>query len=130
MHIRDWKPEDMRALAEFHREMAVGYDLPASFGPLFAVRKALVDDSGRVIGMAAVKIVGEAMIWLDPGLSVRKNAKTVLMLHEECRKSALALGFDEVSAWIPERIAQCFSKMLEKLGWRRSRWHSWGFSLK
>ena len=128
--IRDWQDSDMETLATMHRKMDVGYPLPESFGPLFFVRKAVVDENGEVVGMATVRLVGEAYVWLNDEISALARAKGVKMLNEACAKEASRSGLDDVSCWIPDRISKCFARVIERLGWQRSRWHSWSISLK
>jgi len=127
---RDWRAEDMPKLAEFHSKMGVGYPLPESFGPLFCVRKAVVDEKGEVVALATVKLVGEAFFWANPEISTLTRAKSVSLLNMECAKAARTLGLEQVSCWIPDRIARCFGKVLEKLGWRKSPWCNWSILLE
>jgi hypothetical protein len=128
--IRDWQPEDMPKLAHFHAQMQVGYQLPESFGPLFCVKKAVCDENGRILGMATVKLVGEAFLWLNPEISSLEKARSAKILHGECSREATQLGLEEVSCWIPEKIAKCFARVIEKLGWRPSPWRNWTVVLK
>ncbi len=128
--IRDWNDSDMEKLAQFHSEMGLGYKLPESFGPLFAVRKAVIDEKGQVVALAAVKVIGEAYIWLDVEDSGFKRAKCVKILNEACSKEASLLGIDEVSAWVPTKLIRCFRKTLETLGWRKSPWRNFSIVLK
>src|SRR5580693_4644651 len=127
--LRDWTAADMPKLASMHEQMQVGYPLP-EMSPLFFIKKAVVDSDGRVIAMATVKLVGEAYIFLDQNAPKLKQAKSVKILNEECAKVASAAGLSEVSCWVPDAIAKCFSSILEKLGWQRSRWASWSISLR
>lgn len=128
--MRDWREEDMPKLAEFHAKMDVGYQLPESFGPLYFVRKALLDEKGEVIAMATVKLVGEAFIWLRPEISTLTRSKAVILLSQECSKEASAKGLNEVSCWIPDKIAKCFARIIEKLGWKKSPWPNWSIGLQ
>ena len=128
--IRDWVDSDMEKLAQFHREMGPRFPLPESFGPLFAVRKAVVDENGEVVALATVKLIGEAYIWLNTSESGFKRAKCVKLLNESCSQEASRLGIDEVSAWIPPKLMRCFKGALAKLGWRKSPWRNWSFLIK
>lgn len=130
MNIRDWKTEDMPHIAELHRKMALGYQLPETFGPLFFVRKVFVDDDGKVIGAAAVKLIGEAYIWLDTERSEYERAKCVKILQDSCGKEAARIGLEDVSAWIPTKLLRCFRVTLEKLGWKKSPWRNFSIVLK
>ena len=123
--IRDWQESDMVQLAELHRKMDVGYNLPESFGPLYFIRKAVVDQDGKLVAAVTVKLVGEAFLWVDPELPTYERAKSVKMLSDECSEIARTHGLEEVSCWIPPRIAECFAKVIEKLGWKKSPWSNW-----
>ena len=112
-----------------HDQMQVGYPLP-EWNPLYFVRKAVVDDNGAVVAMATVRLVGEAYLWVDGEISALERAKSVKMLNEACAQESSKAGLDCVSCWIPDRIAKCFSSVLEKLGWQKSRWRSWSIVLK
>ena len=120
----------MPKLAEFHRLMDVGYRLPDSFGPLYAVRKAVVDENGEILGMATLKLTAEAFVWLDPSRSAIKRAKTIKSLNETCANAAKSLGLDDVSCWIPPKLIRCFSGALKKLRWQKSPWRNFTFVVK
>jgi hypothetical protein len=128
--IRDWVEDDMSKLAKFHAQMNVGYPLPESFGPLYCIRKAIVNEAGDVVAMAAVKLVGEAFYWQNQDIPEFTRAKSVKVLNMECTNAAKALGLEEVSCWIPQKIARCFARIIERLGWRRSPWPNWSVTLK
>ena len=127
--VREWMDADMPELASLHDKMRVGYKLPESFGPLFCVRRAVVDESGKIVAAATIKLVGEAYLWVDNDISSHKRAKGVKLLNEECAKAASRLGLTEISAWIPPHIASWFGKVIEKLGWHKSSWSSWSVRL-
>lgn len=129
--VRDWQESDMPTLAAMHEKMDVGYTLPETSSPLFCIKKTVVDEDGKVLGMATVKLVSEAFLWIDNGdeISALTKAKSVKLLNEACAKDAEKLGLDSVSAWIPEKIANCFGSIIKKLGWQRSRWASWSTQL-
>src|SRR5436190_1737038 len=122
---RAWIESDMPTLAEFHRQMNPGYRLPETFGPLFAVRRVVVDESGRIVAFGAVKVVSEGFLWVDSQNPPLKRAKSVKILHQEMSRMAKDVGLEEVSCWLPEKVACTFAKVIEKLGWRKSPWASW-----
>ena len=121
---RAWIESDMPTLAEFHRQMNPGYRLPETFGPLFAVRRVVVDESGQILGFGVVKLVGEGFFFVNPVISQFQRAKCIKILNEECAKDASELGLEDVSCWVPTRMLKCFGKTLAKLGWRKSPWRT------
>lgn len=128
--IRDWKDTDRLEIAKIHDQMALGYTLPEEFGPLFFIKKAVVDENDVVVAAATVKLVGESFLWVNPDFSTFSRTKSVKMLNDECSKAASAAGLEECSAWIPPKILKCFRRTLFRLGWRRSPWRNWTVILK
>ncbi len=130
LKVRNWEPGDMEELARLHKKMRVGYPLPRSFGPLYCIRKVVCDVDGKVIAMATVKLVSEAFFFTDPDSSSIVRARGLKILHEECYQAAKEMGLEEVSCWIPAKIAGYFSKTIQKLGWLKSPWRCWTLLIK
>ena len=128
--VRDWEQGDMVKLAQFHQQMDVGYPLPESFGPLYAVKRAVVNEKGEVVALATLKLTSEAFIWLDPEIPSFTRTESVTLLSQEMSKVAKNLGLDDATCWIPEHIAKYFAKIIEKLGWKPSPWKTWTVMLR
>lgn len=122
LQIRDWQASDMEQIASLHAKMQPGYSLPQEFGPLFPIRKAVVEENGQIVAAATVKLVSEAFLWVNDKFSGLRRAHALKMLSESCSAEAKRLGLEEVSCWVPPKIAQCFARILVKLGWRKSPW--------
>jgi len=127
MTTRKWTESDIGAIQRLHDAMHVGYPFP-HFSPLFGVRR-LVEHEGEVAAAGAVKLIGEAFLWIDPNLSLRKKVELIGLISAECTRDAFELGLDELSAWVPPPIEEGFSHALTNLGWVRSPWHSWSRNL-
>lgn len=113
--------EDAEAL---HRRMGIDYPFPNLASPLFVTRLS-VRNQGRIVAATAVKVIGEAFLWVDPEVTAIQRARAVRMLSDGGSQQARAVGLDEVSAWIPPTIEPEFGAALYKMGWRRSPWTSW-----
>ena len=128
--IRDFDAHDMGQIESMHDKMALGYPFPQNMGPLFCVRKAVVDENGTIVGAATLKLTSEAFLWVDPSVSTVSRTKSIILLNAACAKEAQKLGLDDVSAWIPPKLMRCFKGALAKLGWKKSPWRNWSFIVK
>lgn len=128
--IREWVEADNARIASLHDKMQPGYTFPGDFGPLFFIRRAVVEENGQIVAAATVKLVGEAFLWVDTDQTAYRRAVAVKMLSDECSRVALERGLEEVSAWIPPKIIGCFKKALRRLGWRKSPWRNWTLVLE
>jgi len=52
----------------------------------------------------------------------RERWQRLLVMHEAVRRDAAARGLDDVSAFLPPRVARAFGRRLLRLGWRRDPW--------
>lgn len=127
--LRDWQDGDWDKVAELHAKMAPGYSLPANLGPLFFVRKAVVDENGKMVAAATVKLVGEAFLWQNDEFSSLVRLRAVKLLNAGCGLAAKQAGLEEVSAWIPTRLLRCFRRALIWLGWQKSAWRTYSIRL-
>ena len=120
--VRDWNNGDSKEIALLHEQMGMGYQFPDTNGPLFCLKKAIIDEGGRIVGAVALRLTAEAYLWLDGSRSEFQKSKALAILNETCAKEAKILGLNDVSAWIPTKILRCFKNTLESLGWRKSPW--------
>lgn len=128
--IVDIAPEQAVLVKELHNRMAVGYEFPNISGPLFAVRKMITDDKGDPQAAAALKLVGEAFLWVNPDHDDFTKTANIVRLAQACHEHAAALQLEEVSAWIPPNLEGIFGNMLSRMGWERSPWASWSVRIK
>lgn len=124
MNIREMTQADMEDLRYIHHRMQIGYPFP-DFGPLYAIRRAASNGTGHIVGAAAVKVVGEAFLWLAPDASDMKKLEAIADLSVECGQACREIGLEEVSAWIPPKVGRKFGPVLSNLGWQKSPWRSW-----
>ncbi len=110
-------------LQAWHREMGLPYTFPQLEPEKFPVLTL------HPHGALAVKLIGEAFLWLDPRASEYRRAKALLELGAQAKAEAWRAGFDEISAWIPPQIVERFQPGLRKLGWQPSPWPSWSIRL-
>ena len=125
MKTREWQPGDEGAVRAIHDLMETGYPLPDTTGPLFRLKRVLEADSGEVIGAGAVKPVGECFLWVAQDLPPVLRARAFRRLMGEARIQAAAVGYDELTAWIPPHIQANFGWALSRAGWTMSPWQSW-----
>lgn len=115
---------DTESIRRIHAAMGAKYPLPDLASPLFVVREQVGNGHG-LVAAAAVKVVGEAFLWLDPEVPKRDRAESLVRLSAHCELEAIKQGLEEVTAWIPVDIEPSFGKILTKRGWVRSPWPSY-----
>lgn len=123
---RQWNQEDLQSIASFHNQMAPGYTFPREFGPLFFVNQLVEDVNGQIVAAAAVKLVGEGFLWVNPSVSRLDRTRAIALLNKTCAETAKTAGLEEVSCWVPPKIAACFERLMAKLGWKQAVWPNWG----
>lgn len=128
MEIREWNHEDNDAVRRIHEAMMLGYGFPNADNPLFVLKKVAEDENG-IAAAGAVRLMGEAFLWLSPGLETKEKKGVMHSLSAEMREAAVKLGLDELSAWIPPRIEMGFAPELREMRWYRSPWPSWSTRL-
>lgn len=119
---------DVETILEIHRRMNLGYPFP-KFSRLFLIRRSAVDSDGKVIGGAAIKLVGEAFLWLDPQAAKIPRGEALISLSSDVAERTKQAGLEEVSSWIPPAIEPEFSHALAHLGWKKSPWNSWTYPI-
>lgn len=115
----------MDEIKRLHESMGIRYPLPNLESPLIAVKALVRNCENEVIGACAVKLFGEAFLWLDLKRSPRERISTIRTLSRVATNQAKKLGLDEVSCWVPPQIEGQFAHMLTNLGWIKSPWPSW-----
>ncbi len=126
MRFVEWDQERARAL---YNAMHMPYPMPDVGSPAFALKEILLGENGEVVGAGAVKIVGEAFLWIDPRLHPIRRAKSVRALASRAKQEGAKAGFEELTAWIPPRVEAEFGMALHKLGWSPSLWRNWSIHL-
>lgn len=124
MATRDWNPEDAEKIREFHDSLNLGYHFPNVASPLFCIKRLVEDEKGIAAG-GAIKLFGEAFLWVSPWRSTDEKKSAMHELSGEMRQEAVKIGLDELSAWIPPQIERGFSPELLNMHWRPSPWRSW-----
>lgn len=123
--VRDISPDETVLVRELHARMGIDYQFPEISGPLFAIRKMVVDEDGDVQAAAAMKLIGEAYLWVNPDNGDYAKATDILRLAQICHERAKGLQIEDISAWIPPHVEPVFGNMLSRMGWSRSPWASW-----
>lgn len=108
-------------IAELHQKMGINYPLPNFESPLMI----LTEESKSRKAACAVKMIGEAYLWIDPESSARDRVEGIREVSEKAIEAARIFKLEDVSAWIPPQIEPRFAHMLSELGWRRSPWPAW-----
>jgi len=160
MRIREYSPTDLDALKRLHAAQGFGYSLPDLESPLLITKLVLEEDDGSISMAVLLRLTAEAFLLHGPGraagpvgqalLPVRSSAEgrtgksacptrreaprerwqRLLAMHEAVRRDALARGLDDVSAFLPPRVARAFGRRLLRLGWRRDPWACYCRSVK
>lgn len=125
MNVTTLNRTDHDALKAIHERMGSKYPLPNLDSPLVSVKEVCRADGGKVIGGCAVKLIGEAYLWVDPEAPVRERVMAIAHLTRKATMEARRLNIEDISAWIPPDIEPRFAHLLTELGWRKSPWPCW-----
>lgn len=123
MIVRDAKLEDFSKLRKMHSDMRMVYPFPDLVDELTALVQVV--DDGNIVAGGAVKIIGEAYLFLDPFAPLGVKLKAIRELNVKMAATAKEKGFTQISAWIPEQIEGAFTHLLEGRGWQKSPWRTW-----
>jgi hypothetical protein len=105
-------------IRDLHKKMGIRYPLPDLDSRLMILTERA--ENGKAV--CAVKMIGEAYLWLEPGASVRQRVEAIRDVSEKAIAAAKIFKLEDVSAWIPPDIAPKFAHTLADLGWRMSPW--------
>jgi len=105
-------------IADLHKKMGIRYPLPDLQSPLIIETERA--ENGKAA--CAVKMIGEAYLWLEPGATAREKVEAIRDVSDKAVEKAKLFRLEDVSAWIPPDIAPKFAHMLFDLGWRLSPW--------
>ncbi len=133
MKVSELTAERLQAVAELHRQAHFDYQFPRDIEtPLFPIRRAVLDDSGAIVGAAALKVEAEAYLWIDHAQGTPETRwKAIQVLQFDLALRAREIGFDQVHCALPPEIAKSFGPRLEDLGWKLARpWPIYTFSLR
>jgi hypothetical protein len=121
VEVRDIDDSDLESVEALHRSTGQDFALPDLSSPLVIVKKAILDEAGKVIGFGCIKIMGEAVMSLSPDLSPIECMRAMEALQPPILTDAYNQGLDEVEARIHSETEQPFLKRLKQLGWARDR---------
>jgi hypothetical protein len=123
MRIREYQPEDERALRAMHAAQGFDYPFPDLSNQLFLTRLVLEDDDGRPLMAALGRVTCEAYLLAQPGAGTpQERWQRLVVMHEGMRRTLQAQGFEDATCWIPPRIERAFGRRLRRLGWVRDAW--------
>ena len=105
-------------IESLHKKMGIRYPLPDLTSPLIID----VERSGNGKAACAVKMIGEAYLWLEPQASARERVEAIREVSDKAIEKARIFKLEDVSCWVPPDIAPKFAHMLGELGWRMSPW--------
>ncbi len=126
MRFTEW---DQARVKMLYDAMRLPFEMPNVDSPAFALKEILEDENGKILGAGAVKIIGEAFLWVDPKINGIRRVKTVRALVAQAKMEGAKAGFEELSAWIPPQVEPEFGRALYKLGWTPSMWRNWSVKL-
>jgi hypothetical protein len=105
-------------IADLHQKMGIRYPLPALDSPLMILTEKAANEKA----VCAVKMIGEAYLWLEPKASVRERVEAIREVSGKAIEAAKIFKLEDVSCWVPPDIAPKFAHTLGELGWRMSPW--------
>ena len=105
-------------IAGLHKKMGVRYPLPDLDSNLMILTER--SENGKAA--CAVKMIGEAFLFLDPAATTRERVDAIREVSDKAIEAAKIFKLEDVSAWVPGDIAPKFAHMLFDLGWRLSPW--------
>lgn len=123
-------PEQYRAARELHGKAGMDYKLPDLDSPLLIVKKAVTDETGKLLGFCVLRLTAECMLLLDPDQRPEEKMEVMTALSPSVIGEAYAHGLDDVVSALPNDVETRFAKRLRELGWNRDRdgWHHWSRS--
>ena len=118
---------DHATVRELHERMGHDYAFPDLSNSLVVVKQGVVDERGKLVGAAILRLQAETYLWLDMSLPVDVRYGVVLALFRAVVREAWALGIDSLVAYLPPNLPKTFKNLLTKLGWAsiRAGWESW-----
>lgn len=108
-----------------HDSMGALYPFPDLSNELVTVKTAVTDEAGRIVCAGAVKIIGEAFLWIDKYSNLRDKLNSIGILERDMRMLAQINGFDQVAAWVPPQVPKGFPRLLREMNWQPSPWPTW-----
>ena len=126
--VRPYKDADLSAIKNWHEQSGIDYSFPDLSSPLFHLI-GVAESEDAPVAAATVKLIGEAYLWLNPAASTFAKTRALLQLHSALKRDAELEGFDQVMAWVTPEIDKNFGPHLQKLGWEKSVWQSYGKNL-
>ena len=116
---------DIPTIVKFHESMGYDYRMPNLRHPLFVV-KMVAREGDEVVAACALKIQAETYLWVDPGASLTRRARAIIMLSRAIYTEAYRIGLDCLVAYLPPGLPVAFRRVMESIGWARARgWEAW-----
>lgn len=110
---------------ELHEQMGALYPFPNLRDELFPIKSAVTDKRDEIACAGAIRIVGEAYLWVDKSRNLRDKLNSIGILEREMSGEARRQGFDQIAAWIPPQVPKGFYRLLREIGWQPSPWPTW-----
>jgi hypothetical protein len=122
---RDFKPGDEAVVKEIHAQQNLGYPMIDLSSPL-VVAKAVCEDGGQIVGAAAIKLEAETYLFIRPDAPAVVKWDAIRLLQRRIVKQAVALGLEQLVAYVPNSL-RGFFRRLSTLGWIRQSegWTPW-----
>lgn len=117
-------------IKKLHASMGFNYRFPDLDGRAILGKMIVHDKHGEVSAAGALKLVGEAFLWVNLEASTREKIRAIRKLSQGMASAGKFSGIEEVSCWVPPEIEPTFAHMLANLGWQKSPWQTWTILLK
>lgn len=109
--IRNLQFGDLERLKEIHPKE---FPFPNLSSGLYCVQKAIVNDD-KLIGAALLRLTCEAVLILDPELSVLTKAVSILEAFPKLKSEAIGkYGLDQVHVFVVPEKDEHYVKILQK----------------
>jgi hypothetical protein len=130
MRIRGIQDGDQRRIADIHAEMGLNYKMPRLDGPLLA-GTVVIEHEGEVIAAGALKVEPETFLWVKQDISPIEKWDAIRLIQRDLVRQAVALGFEQMVAYVPDCVGKFFGKRLKMLRWAQARdgWRAWVYEL-
>lgn len=132
MKVCDPNAVTIQVMRDAHARSGFDYSFPRDLHtPLFPIKRSVEKDDA-VLAMAAIKVEGEAYLWINPSEGTPEERWIAIkLLCMDLELKAREIGFDQVHCALPPEIAERFGKRLEDLGWKIARpWPLYVFQLR
>jgi hypothetical protein len=130
VRVRDYTPEDRKAITAIHKSQGLDYRMIDLTNPWVIVPSVCTTDDGEIIGAVVLKMEPEAYLFLRPDANPQIKWDAIRLMQRHTLPKLIAAKIDQIVAYVPDTV-KSFAKRLSQLGWlpQRSGWTPWSYSV-